>query len=460
MDILIYCSDFGPTDHQESDDYDILLDMGQLDIDQMIRRLMDVVNIGQVTFREIDLYQFDQTFWDKVGVCLKELEHRVIGISYIMYYTLFGKPNPSFNRGSLLDIPFKSIEMALEGMPLVYLPDTIRSLHLQSSYDPMHIAPGDLTMPLEELYLYGDFSAPLLPGTLPSSLRILHIAAKFNQPLDRTNLPCSLTELCLDGSQFNQPVTDFPASIITLTLGVRYTNRIDHLPLQHLVLHSNHAIHIAMVELRYLRVLKLMSSTLIDLDAITSTYFPNLDKLCLPMITSTSDLTTLPASLRRLNVEPYIPQEPHLIYPNGITSLTIDRSYLTFDKVAAFNVQGLPSSLTRLKLVNKSYYIEPSELPPSIRELYYHRAKPEHALAIMKGLPPSIRLIQIPLAEVPAQTFIRVNDTILLRLKGGVVANECMSGGFVNIQSIIKCLEQDMVDADDNDEDTDNLLWH
>ncbi|GAM17542.1 hypothetical protein SAMD00019534_007170 [Acytostelium subglobosum LB1] len=324
---------------------------------------MNVPLIKRLTFADSLESPLHQTFWDGALPFLNKLRasHPNIVISYVMLSTP--------QQRSLCHVP-------LNGLSIYFNQDE------DSAEDIIDInsVVGTSFFPktLDTLLLYSDYAMPLDNSTDLSGLTHLTTLFLSNMchPLNGDRLPRSLTGLELS-SNFDQPVTNLPSALTDLTVYSSQTSSIVHPPalkyLYQCTTASNLSQHLyhSLTEL----VLGLIGEG--DLSHITSDNLPVLKKLTcqgftMMMNLDPLDLSTLPTSLKWLNITPNKPIES---VPCGVESLRISFTQSNFQ--LPDNLFQQPSSIRKLQLFGYEHPLRAGEVPASTKVLklvtYYQR---------------------------------------------------------------------------------------
>lgn len=225
------------------------------------------------------------------------------------------------------------------------LPINLTYLHIGNSYD--YEIPQILPNSLQYLFI-GDSFNSALPNELPDTLRVLFIGNKFNQELP-SGLPKSLEELYL-GDSFNHELrsTYLPNSIKVIKLGNSYSQ---HLPqslptnLEKLELGLRFIHELPDVLPNNLKSLKIYS---IYFDKPLPNLPDSLEKLTLGIVFNHELPSQLPNNLRVLDLKYKFNQKLPDKLPEQLEKLCLGNS---FNHV----IPRLPSSITKVELLNKNY---------------------------------------------------------------------------------------------------------
>ncbi|GAM24226.1 hypothetical protein SAMD00019534_074010 [Acytostelium subglobosum LB1] len=305
-------------------------------------------------------------------------------------------------------------------------------------------------IPITEVTIHPESDATFVLADLPPTLNILSLnyLVPSQPPLDLTHL-CSLTYLSLDGIQgpldgaklpesltelyldsfFNQPVYNLPASVTKLSLKCMvYPHKIEHRPLQKIDIHDLSSLS-SNTDCPHLRELIIERVNQKDISRITSSSFPVLEKLK-TMLGSTEleefNLSTLPASLRMLDISHYGQMDPQSL-PNGITDLRI--SYDEGDTP----LPNIPPNVQTLTLHGYHDKLDVSKLPQSLTSLELFSHKQQVDLEVFQQLP-SLRC----LAWFGSNQSDNINHTLTIK------SNKS------NLSLIIKTLQESETDNNNN----------
>ncbi|GAM19464.1 hypothetical protein SAMD00019534_026390 [Acytostelium subglobosum LB1] len=371
----------------------------------------------------------DQIFWDGMSDFFDEL--KTLNLLPTLRFHKTGNMAVSLNLNS---VPINDIDMIFDGVELMHgpvhsnlYPVTLTKLNIINSF---RIDPG--------------FDLSGLP-----SLRTLYIGNFADETLDGSRLPPSLTSLEI-GYEVVQPLVNLPPSLTDLAVGSSsYPFNINHQPLR---MYNTPSMPIENTyQHTHLQKLELETINIISIQFITSTAFPVLENLLIgSMEIGSYDLSTLPTSLKRLNISP--DEDARITsFPSGLEHLEMSLIYAISIKLSI----GLWTQSPRIKtlILNRyKYPLEAGDLPPALTSLTFPKYDPPRALdptvmpASLRHLkwqggcslqliqPVLIHLTNVIHLELQVQTGIynlrRITPTIFFRLV------TLINSGFIHIDQL------------------------